>query len=88
VDISLAGTGTCKLQLDRFSWNDQSDNSEKCGASGDLGGRRQNCKCRVPLTASRQTASCADLWYTMSMRARVFVCVGRYVCVVRIFKLF
>ena len=61
VDISLAGTGSCKLRLDRFSWNDQSDNSAKVGETGDLGGRRQNCKCQVPPTASQHATSCVDL---------------------------
>jgi hypothetical protein len=61
VEISLAGTGSCKVLLDRFSWNDQSDNSAKGGETGDLGGRKQNCKCQVPPTVSRHTTSWADL---------------------------
>ena len=74
MDMSLAGTGSCKLLRDRFSWNDQRDSCEKggeaCDLGGrrqnggeacDLGGRRQNCKCQVPPTATRHTTSCADL---------------------------
>lgn len=61
VDISLAGTGSCNVLLDRFSWNDQSDNSERDVETGDLGGRKQNCKYQVPPTARRHATSCADL---------------------------